>query len=158
MRIRILCVGKLKENFYQQACEEYQKRLTKYATVEIVEVADESAPEQLSHAEQQQVLYREGQRLQKQSKGDVTLALCIGGKQESSEEFAKRLCSYESSGISCVQFLIGGSLGLHESLIQAADEKLSLSKLTFPHNLARLVLLEQTYRAMKINRNEPYHK
>ncbi len=158
MRIRILCVGKLKEKFYQQACDEYAKRLSKYATVEIVEVPDESAPEQLHFAEQQQLLVREAQRLQKQSKGDVSIALCIGGVTESSEEFAKRLCAYENSGISCVQFLIGGSLGLHESLLKASHERLSLSRLTFPHNLARVVLLEQLYRAMKINRNETYHK
>jgi len=158
MRIRILCVGRLKEIFYQKACDEYLKRLQKYATVEVVEVPDESAPESLQPAEQRQVLAREAQRLQKQMKGDVTVALCVGGVEEDSLCFAQRLRSYENEGISCLQFLIGGSMGLDASLAQKADLRLSLSQLTFPHNLARVVLLEQLYRAMKINRNETYHK
>jgi 23S rRNA (pseudouridine1915-N3)-methyltransferase len=158
MRVRILCVGRLKEGFYRAACGEYLKRLQKYATVEVVEVADESAPEKLSDALRDQVLLREAQRLIKQQKGDVTVALCIEGAQEDSLTFARRIDGYERAGVSCVEFLIGGSLGLHASLVKAADATLSLSALTFPHNLARVVLLEQLYRAMKINRGEPYHK
>jgi 23S rRNA (pseudouridine1915-N3)-methyltransferase len=158
MRIRILCVGRLKEEFYRKACSEYCMRLSRYAAVEVVEVADESAPEQLSLVQRQQVLSLEAQRLEKQIKGDITVALCIEGVTESSTAFAKRMARYVQNGVSCVEFLIGGSLGLDDEVVQAANERLSLSAMTFPHNLARLVLLEQLYRAMKINRNETYHK
>ncbi len=158
MRIRILCVGKLKEGYYQRACDDYRKRLQRFAAIEIVEVADEHAPESLSAAERQQVKRREGERLSKHLKDGLTVALCLEGKQEDSRAFAAKMAGYEQRGLSCVQLLIGGSLGLDHLLIEQADERLSLSAFTFPHNLARLVLLEQLYRAMKINRNEPYHK
>ncbi len=158
MRIRILCVGKLKEGYYRRACDDYIKRLGRYATVEVVEVADERAPENLHPAERKQVMAREGERLKKHIKGGETVVLCIDGKSENSLAFAKRISRYEQRSISCVQFIIGGSLGLDQSLIEQADDRLSLSELTFAHNLARLVILEQLYRAMKINHNEPYHK
>jgi 23S rRNA (pseudouridine1915-N3)-methyltransferase len=158
MRIRILCVGKLKDGFYLKACEEYQKRLSRYANVEIIEVADEAAPERQSAAERSQTLWREGERLQRQMQSAATIALCVDGEADTSEAFAGRIAAYERGGAGCVQFLIGGSNGLDPALADAASLRLSLSSLTFPHNLARLVLLEQLYRAMKINRGETYHK
>lgn len=158
MQIRILCVGKLKEIFYQKGCAEYQKRLARFAKVEIVEIADEPAPERCSAAQQQAILQKEAQRLLDRLKPGPVVALCIEGRQMDSPTFAAQLQRTLEGGTPCVQFLIGGSLGLHASAIARADQKLSLSSFTFPHNLARLVLLEQVYRAMKINRHEAYHK
>ena len=158
MQIRILCVGKLKEDFYQKGCAEYQKRLSRFAKVEIVEVADEPAPERCSAAQQQALLQTEAQRLLDRLKPGPVVALCIEGRQLDSLGFAAQLQRMLEGGTPCVQFLIGGSLGLHSSALARADQKLSLSPLTFPHNLARLVLLEQVYRAMKIYRHEAYHK
>lgn len=159
MQIRVLCVGKLKEKALSALCGEYEKRLSRYVKVEIVEVADEPAPEKLSAAMREKVKAAEGARLlQKSRPGAVNIALCLDGEQPDSPALARRLRDRENSGVGCVQYFIGGSLGLSCEVIGACREKLCLSNLTFPHNLARLVLLEQLYRGYKINRGETYHK
>lgn len=159
MRIKILCVGKLKEEYLKQAEQEYLKRLTRYCKVEVVEVAEERAPESLSEAEQVQVLDREGKKLQRKLKErDYVIALSPEGQSMDSEEFAERLQALGCGGDSSVAFLMGGSLGLSEAVKSKADVCLSFSKLTFPHQLFRVILLEQLYRAFRIIHNEPYHK
>lgn len=158
MQIRILCVGKLKEKALKELCAEYQKRLGRYTSLEIIEVADEPAPESLSPALQEKVKQAESGRLLQKSKPGYKIALCLNGQQPDSLAFAQKIRRMENSGTGCVQFYIGGSLGLSDDLIQGCDETLCLSNLTFPHNLARLLLLEQIYRGYKINRGETYHK
>ena len=159
MQIKIACVGKLKDDFYQAASAEYAKRLSRFSQLSIQEVADEKAPENLSPAQERQVMEREGERLlEKIGEKEHVIALCIGGKALTSEAFAARLQELADGGKNQVTFVIGGSLGLSEEVLQRADERLSLSKMTLPHRLARIVLLEQIYRAFKINAHEPYHK
>lgn len=158
MQIQVLSVGKVKEPFFRQACAEYEKRLSRYTKLNCIEVADESIPEKAGPAECRRVLQREGERLRAHCKPGLTIALCIQGRTMDSPSFAGLLRQAEQSGVSCVQFLIGGSLGLDASVVQQADIKLSFSPMTFPHNLAKVMLLEQIYRGMKINRGETYHK
>ena len=159
MNISIITVGKLKEKYLRQGIEEYLKRLTSYAKVEMVEVADEKAPEELSELEMLQVKQKEGERvLAKISQDTYVIALAIQGKLQSSEELAKNLDQLATYGKSKVAFVIGGSLGLSDSVIKRSNEQLSFSRMTFPHQLMRLILVEQIYRAFRINRNEPYHK
>lgn len=159
MQIRVLCVGKLKEKSLSALCAEYEKRLSRYVRIEIVEVADEPAPEKLSATLREKVKAAEGARLlQKSRAGAVNIALCLDGAQPDSPTLARQLRDRENSGAGCVQYFIGGSLGLSREVIGACGETLCLSNLTFPHNLARLVLLEQLYRCYKINRGETYHK
>ena len=159
MRIRILCVGKLKERFYKEACQEFCKRLSRYAQVEILEVADEKAPEQLSPAQRRQVKEAEGARLlQKVAEGDYVVALDIAGEQLSSLALAARLQGWLNSGKSRLCFIIGGSLGLSDAVLARGDQRLSFGPPTFSHQLFRVMLLEQLYRACKINAGEPYHK
>lgn len=159
MNISIIAVGKLKEKFLKQGIDEYLKRLTKYAKVSIIEVADEKAPENLSINEMEQIKDIEGERILGKIDHDTyVIALVIDGKQLSSEQFAQSLDRLATYGNSKIAFLIGGSLGLSGKVIKRANEKLSFSKMTFPHQLMRLILLEQIYRACRINRGEPYHK
>lgn len=159
MNISFITVGKLKEKYLKQGIDEYIKRLSSYAKVEVIEVADEKAPEELSPAEMEMVKQKEGERiLAKVSGGTYVIALAIEGKQKSSEEFADSLDKLATYGRSKVTFVIGGSLGLSDDVLKRADEKLSFSKMTFPHQLMRLILAEQVYRAFRINRGEPYHK
>ena len=159
MTIRILCVGKLKEPYFEAAEAEFQKRLRRFCTVEIAEVPDERAPETLSAAQRRQVMDREGERLLARIGADEhVVALAIGGTRRTSEAFAARLGQLRDGGARCVTFVIGGSLGLSGAVLQRANETLSLSDMTLPHRIARLVLLEQVYRAQKINAGEPYHK
>ncbi len=159
MTVKICCVGKLKESFFIDACTEYQKRLGRFCTVKVSEVPDEKAPETLSPAEEEQVKDREGERLLHTiDPKDHVIALAIGGKRYTSEAFAARLEALEARGARTIAFVIGGSLGLSGSVLQRADETLSLSDMTLPHRLARVVLLEQIFRAYKIRRNEAYHK
>ena len=171
MKIRIICVGRLKEKFYTDAVNEFRKRLGRFAEVEITELADERAPEGLSPAELEQVKAAECSRiLEKISREDTVIALDIAGKQLSSPELADKLSYYMLNGRSrlvtgrwaaegrrCV-FVIGGSNGLNDSVLHRADFRLSFSKLTFSHQIFRIMLLEQIYRAFKIMNNEPYHK
>ncbi|MEW5571038.1 23S rRNA (pseudouridine(1915)-N(3))-methyltransferase RlmH [Rossellomorea marisflavi] len=159
MNITIITVGKLKEKYLKQGIAEYTKRLGAYTKIDIVELADEKAPEVLSDSEMQQVKNKEGERiLSKISPDHHVIALAIQGKMKSSEELADTLDKLATYGKSKVAFIIGGSLGLSDDVLKRADEKLSFSKMTFPHQLMRLVLVEQVYRAFRINRGEPYHK
>ncbi|PEC43011.1 23S rRNA (pseudouridine(1915)-N(3))-methyltransferase RlmH [Priestia megaterium] len=159
MNISIITIGKLKEKYLKQGIQEYLKRLSSYAKVEIIELADEKAPENLSESEMEEVKQKEGERiLAKISDDTYVIALAINGKQKSSEELAKEIDSLATYGKSKVAFVIGGSLGLSSEVMKRSNAALSFSKMTFPHQLMRLVLVEQIYRAFRIIRNEPYHK
>lgn len=159
MRIKIITVGKLKEKYLKQGIEEYSKRLSRYCKLEMVEVPDEKAPETLSSIEMEQVKEKEGKRiLSKVSDQDYVFALAIEGKQLSSEEFASEIDKLATRGKSQFVFIIGGSLGLSTEVLNRSDEKLSFGRLTYPHQLMKLVLTEQIYRTFRINNGEPYHK
>ena len=159
MNISVVTVGKLKEKYLKMGIDEYLKRLNSYAKVEFIEVADEKAPEELSELEMIQVKQKEGERiLAKISQDTYVIALAINGKMQSSEELADTLDKLATYGKSKIAFIIGGSLGLSEEVLKRANEHLSFSKMTFPHQLMKLILVEQIYRAFRINRNEPYHK
>lgn len=159
MKISIICVGRLKEGYWRDACAEYEKRLGRYDKLEILEVADERTPDNLGTGEARQVLEREGQRILKAIRKDsLVVALAILGKQMTSEKFAAWLERQPLHGVSHVTFLIGGSLGLSEEVLQRADLLLSFSEMTFPHQMMRVILLEQIYRGRKIAAKEPYHK
>ena len=158
MNITILAVGKLKDKFFEEGCQEYARRLARYCTLSVREAADEKAPETLSPAQELQVKEREGKRLLSLlDPRDHVIALTVTGKAYTSEAMAARIGRLRDEGKN-VSFLIGGSLGLSKEAVDRADEELSLSQLTLPHRLARLVLLEQLYRAEKINAGERYHK
>lgn len=154
MRITLICVGRLKERFWREAAEEYMKRLRPYADVRVVEVADRD----LTHDEARALAEEGADVLKAVPAGAHVVVLAIGGKALSSERFADRLGSLALDGRSSVTFIIGGAAGLAPAVIERADESLSLSAMTLPHNLARVVLLEQLYRAFRIQRNEPYHR
>ncbi len=159
MKIKIACVGKVKDAFYREAVAEYAKRLSRFCTLEIAEVADEKAPETLSPAEEAQVIEREGERLLSRIlPGEFVVCLTIDGKRFSSAAFAQTLQATFDRAYSCITFVIGGSIGLSPAVTSRADLKLSVSDMTLPHGLCRVVLLEQVYRAFKINAREPYHK
>ena len=159
MKVKIVCVGKLKDSFFRDAIAEYAKRLSRFCTLEVCEVADEKAPESLSPAEEAQVIAKEGERLlSKIQPGEFVVCLCIGGKRLSSEQFAALLQATFDRQASTVTFVIGGSLGLSPAVLARADYALSVSDLTLPHGLCRVFLLEQVYRAFKINAGELYHK
>ena len=159
MKITILCVGRLKERFFADAAAEYAKRLRLYADIQICEVTDEKAPERLSPAEEAQVKSREGEKLLRLlPPGAYVIALAIDGARLTSEGFSARLSKCMTEGASHIVFVIGGSLGLAPEVIARADMKLSFSDMTFPHQLMRVILLEQVYRAFRIMKNEPYHK
>lgn len=159
MNIKIICVGKLKEKFLKEGIGEFQKRLKTYANLEIVEVKDEACPENSSELEMEKIKEVEGERiLSKISKGAYVIALDIGGKSLTSEDFAKKIEDLSVEGISSIDFIIGGSLGLSEGVKNKSDYRLSFSKFTFPHGLMRLILVEQVYRAFRIINNHPYHK
>jgi len=159
VNITIVTVGKLKEKYLKMGIEEFSKRLGAYAKVNVVEVADEKAPESLSDADMEIVKKKEAERiLSKVGSDTYVIALAIEGKMKTSEELAADLESLMTYGRSKVAFVIGGSLGLHDSVIKRADELLSFSKMTFPHQMMKLILLEQVYRAFRIMKNEPYHK
>ena len=159
MNISIFSVGKLKEKYLKQGIDEYLKRLGPYAKIEVIEVADEKAPENLSEVEMEQVKDKEGERiLAKISDDTYVIILAIQGKMLTSEELAREIDQLATYGKSKIAFVIGGSLGLSKAVEKRADYALSFSKMTFPHQLMRLVLVEQIYRAFRINRNEPYHK
>lgn len=159
MQTALLCLGKLREKHWRQAADEYLKRLSRYGRVEEIELADEPEPSEENEALSRQVLDREAARLLARIKpGDYVIALCIDGKQWDSVDFARHLSQLPQKGYQRAVFVIGGSLGLGEAVISRADEKISLSKMTFPHQLARVLLLEQIYRAAKISAGERYHK
>jgi len=159
MNIKIIGVGKLKEKYLKQGIAEYAKRLGKFCKFEIVEVPDEKAPEKLSAAEMQGVKVKEGERILAKIKDkEYVFALAIEGKERSSEEFAQELAQLTTYGNSDITFVIGGSLGLSPEVLKRANTKISFGRFTLPHQLMRLVLSEQIYRAFMINAGSPYHK
>lgn len=159
MKINIICVGKLKEKYLKDACDEYSKRLGRFCNLNIIELPDEKIPDNPSVAEEEQILRMEAEKIKKHiADSDYVFALCVEGRQLPSEKFAQKLSDVMLSGKSTVDFVIGGSLGLDASIKKRADNKLSFSEMTFPHQLMRVILLEQTYRCFKINANEKYHK
>lgn len=159
MKITILSVGKVKEKFYRDAILEFSKRLSRYCKLEIIEVADEKTQEEASETEIRIVKEKEGERLLKNIKDDAyVVCLCIDGKQLDSEELSEKIEKLGIQGTSHICFIIGGSLGLSDEVVRRADFRLSFSKMTFPHQLMRVILLEQIYRAYRIMNNEPYHK
>ncbi len=159
MNIRLITVGKIKEKYTQEGIKEYSKRLSRYCSLEIIEIDDEKAPENLSEKEMDLVKQKEGERiLAKIPQNSFVIALVIEGKQLSSEELAEKIDNLMIDGISDISFIIGGSLGLSNEVTSRSNFKLSFSKMTFPHQLMRMILLEQIYRAWRIIKNEPYHK
>ncbi|GAA3641876.1 23S rRNA (pseudouridine(1915)-N(3))-methyltransferase RlmH [Asaccharospora irregularis] len=159
MNINIITVGKLKEKYLKLGIDEFKKRLSKYCKLEIIELDDEKAPENLSDKEMEMIKDKEGKKILGKVKGNsYVIALAIDGKNLSSEELASTIESLGVRGNSHITFVIGGSLGLSDEVLERADYKLSFSKMTFPHQLMRLILLEQVYRAFRINKGEPYHK
>ncbi|EOH90485.1 ribosomal RNA large subunit methyltransferase H [Enterococcus asini ATCC 700915] len=159
MNIKLITVGKLKEKYLVQGINEYVKRLGAYGKIQIIEVPDEKAPENLSEAQMIQVKEKEGERiLGKIKDGEYVFALAIEGQNPSSEAFAKQLEQLQIQGKSQFVFIIGGSLGLSQAVMQRSNAQISFGKMTYPHQLMRLILVEQIYRAMRINHGEPYHK
>lgn len=159
MNITFVTVGKIKEKYFRDAVAEYQKRLSKYCKLEIVEVADEKTPDRASETEEAQIKQKEAARILKAVRDNAyCIALAIDGKKRDSVNLATHIEQLGLSGKSNLVFVIGGSLGLHDSVVQRADETLSFSELTFPHQLMRVILLEQIYRCFRIINNEPYHK
>ena len=159
MKIDIICVGKIKENYLIKGLEEYIKRMKAYASFSFIEVPDEKAPENLSLAEQNIVKQKEGNRiLSKINSKAFVYVLAIEGKERTSESFSKEIETLMIQGKSHVVFIIGGSLGLSKDVLKRSDTQISFGKMTYPHQLMRLIVSEQIYRAFKIMRNEPYHK
>lgn len=163
MKITILCAGKIKEKYFEAGIAEYTKRLSRYTVIEIKQVQDEKTPDNASEAEEEKIKQAEGARMLdflKKVKGSdcYVFALVIKGKEIDSVELSEKISELTVSGKSHLVFVIGGSLGLSDEMIAEADYKLSFSKLTFPHQLMRLILLEQIYRAFRIKMGEPYHK
>ena len=159
MNIDIVCVGRIKERYLADAIAEYSKRLSRYCKLNIIEVADEKTPEHASEGVDRQIKAKEGERIAKHLKpGAFVIALAIDGQMLSSEGLAAKVSQLGIQGVSHIQLVIGGSIGLDEAVLKRADYKLSFSKMTFPHQLMRVILLEQIYRAYKINAGEPYHK
>ena len=171
MNIKILCVGKIKEKFYRDAISEYSKRLSKYCSLEIVEVNDEKTSENSTENDINIIKDKEGERILKHIKDkegdrilkhikdrDYVISLAIQGKQYDSVAFSKYIDNLIVIGNSTIVFVIGGSLGLSQKVLSRSDSQISFSEMTFPHQLMRVILLEQIYRAMRISNNEPYHK
>lgn len=159
MKITVITVGKLKEKYLKDAIAEYSKRLSKYCKLDIIEVADEKTPEHASEVVEEAIRAKEAERILKYVKDDAyVMTLEIGGKQLSSEEFAEKIEKLGVQGTSHIIFIIGGSIGLGNEVLKKSDYALSFSKMTFPHQLMRVILLEQIYRCYRINSNEPYHK
>ncbi|GFI65377.1 ribosomal RNA large subunit methyltransferase H [Lachnospiraceae bacterium] len=159
MKITIVCVGKVKEKFFREAVSEYEKRLSRYCRFDIVEVADEKTPEGAGSLLEEQIREKEGRRILEKLREDAFVCtLEINGKRLSSEELARWMEKLTVGGTSHIMFVIGGSLGLHESVSRRADLRLSFSDMTFPHQLMRVILTEQVYRAFRIIHGEPYHK
>ena len=159
MKITLITVGKIKEKYWREAIAEYEKRLSKFCKLTILEVADEKTPEHASVNENKQILEKEGARIKNLlPKDSYVIAMAIEGKKVDSISFSRMLQSISTNGVNHFTFLIGGSLGLLEEIKKQADASISFSDLTFPHQLMRVLLLEQIYRAFKISANEPYHK
>lgn len=159
MKISIVCVGKIKEKFFRDAIDEYTKRLSRFCKLEIVEVADEKTPDGASEKLEEQIRVTEGERILKAVPDSAyMILLAIKGEELTSEALSDKISKLGVGGESHICFVIGGSLGTSEAVYKRADYKLSFSKMTFPHQLMRVVLLEQIYRSFKISAGEPYHK
>ena len=159
MRISVICVGKIKEAFYRDAIAEYRKRLSRYATMEIVELIDEKTIDGASASEERKVIDTEGERILKVLSDEAfKIALCIDGKKLDSVAFSEKIEAIKVSGYSHIQFIIGGSLGLSKAVVSKADYKLSFSDMTFPHQLMRVILYEAVYRCYQIDKGTRYHK
>lgn len=159
MKITILCVGKLKEPYYRDAVAEFEKRLGRYCKLEIIQVADERTPDGASEAEEERIRRVEGERLRRHFRDDAYIcALDVRGEEMDSVAFSRKLEQLSVNGCSRMIFVIGGSLGLERELLEASNFRLSFSKMTFPHQLMRVILLEQIYRCFRIIHHEPYHK
>ncbi|MCI9048113.1 MAG: 23S rRNA (pseudouridine(1915)-N(3))-methyltransferase RlmH [Hungatella sp.] len=159
MKITVVAVGKIKERFFEDAVREYEKRLGRYCKLEIIQVADERTPDGAGEALERQIKEKEGERILAHIRdGAYVIALAIEGKMLDSEELAQRLGQLGVGGVSQVVFVIGGSLGLSGAVLERADYRLSFSKMTFPHQMMRVILLEQVYRGFRILNHQPYHK
>ena len=159
MNIDIICVGKLKEKYIKDAIDEYSKRLSRYCKLKIIEVNDEKTPDGQSEALDIKIKNTEGERILKSIKdSSFVIACALDGKMLDSVELSEKISKLSVEGVSDIQFIIGGSLGLSDDVLRKADYKLCFSKMTFPHQLMRVILLEQIYRAYRIINNEPYHK
>lgn len=159
MKIRLLTVGKIKENYLVQGIREYEKRLSRYCKLEIIEVPDEKTPDKASDALEAQIRDTEGKRILKYIRDDdYVIALAIQGKMPDSVELSQSMENLGIQGKSSVVFVIGGSLGLSDEVLKRSDYQLSFSRMTFPHQLMRMILLEQIYRGYRIMMHEPYHK
>lgn len=159
LSVRLICVGKLKEKFYREACAEYEKRLKGYCRLEILELTEQRLPDRPAQAEIDAALRREAEAIRtKIPNGAMVIAMCIEGKPQSSEQLAATLTGWMNRGVSQLCILIGGSCGLDEQLKRSASLRLSMSPMTFPHHLARVMVLEQVYRALNIAAGGKYHK
>ena len=159
LHVRLICVGKLKEKFYREACAEYEKRLKGYCKLEIIELTEQRLPDSPSQAQIDAALAKEAEAIRaKIPAGSAVVAMCIEGGTLSSGQFADKLSKWMGSGVSHISVLIGGSCGLDESLKKSAQLRLSMSPMTFPHHLARVMVLEQLYRALNIASGGKYHK
>lgn len=159
MNITIVCVGKLKEKYWKDGIAEYEKRLSRYTKLNIIELPDEKTPDTMSEAEEIEVRNKEGIKILKTIKDNwFVILLDLQGKNLSSVELSQFIAKKEVAGVSHIAFVIGGSLGVSEDVRKRSDFRWSFSNLTFPHQMIRVMLLEQIYRSMRIQRNEPYHK
>ncbi|PAT01146.1 23S rRNA (pseudouridine(1915)-N(3))-methyltransferase RlmH [Candidatus Izimaplasma bacterium ZiA1] len=158
MKITVISVGKLKEKYLVDGIKEYSKRLSKYTKLELIEVKDEHAPENLSLKDIEIIKDTEGKRIDSKIKDSFIISLAIEGKQLTSEDLSKKIEEIKTYNNSHITFIIGGSLGLSKDIINKSNYLLSFSKMTFPHQLMKLILLEQIYRSFRITNNEPYHK
>ncbi|MBM6750647.1 23S rRNA (pseudouridine(1915)-N(3))-methyltransferase RlmH [Mediterraneibacter glycyrrhizinilyticus] len=159
MKITLITVGKIKEKYLKDAIAEYSKRLSRYCKIEIIEVADEKTPDQASETVEENIRSKEGERILKHIRDDMyVITLEIGGKMLSSEELAQKIETLGIQGESSIALVIGGSIGLGKDVLKRSDFALSFSKMTFPHQLMRVILLEQVYRSYRIINGEPYHK
>lgn len=159
MKITVVTVGKIKEKYLKDAIAEYSKRLSKYCKLEMIEVADEKTPDNASEVVENAIRSKEAERILKHIKDDAfVITLEINGKQLTSEELADKVDKLGVQGVSHIVFVIGGSIGLGQEVLQKSDFALSFSKMTFPHQLMRVILLEQVYRSYRIMNGEPYHK
>jgi len=159
MKITIIAVGKIKENYFKDAIAEYSKRLSRYCSLSVLEVADEKTPDKATAGEEEVILLKEASKIEKiLDENGKLVVLAIEGKNLDSVQFSEMIAEYGIRGTSHIQFVIGGSLGLHPAIKSRADEFISFSKMTFPHQLMRVVLCEQIYRSYRIINHEPYHK
>ncbi len=156
--INIICVGKLKEKYLKEAIFEYSKRLSKYCNLNIIEISDEKLPNKINDKLMDEIKQKEGNKIISNIKKDsYTIALDLKGKQYKSEEFSEKIENIKTSGFSNINFIIGGTLGIYENVLNVSNELICFSKMTFPHQLIRVFLLEQLFRSFKISNNETYH-